>query len=136
MSATGHLTRKNKWIRPSTERSSLKFAGPGPHAGLQPPQYLLEGQHNRTFLKYIDDNFLFQETEEPARRDAVLDLILINHKGLIGDVKVKGRLGCGDHEMVEFRLLRAGRRVQNKFTTLHFKRADFGLFKDLLRSVL
>lgn len=36
--------------------------------------------------------------------------------------------------MVKFRILKAG-RVKCKFTTLDFMRADFGLFKDLVRSV-
>jgi len=37
--------------------------------------------------------------------------------------------------MVEFRTLRAGRRVKSRLTTLDFRRADFGLFKYLLRRV-
>lgn len=35
-----------------------------------------------------------------------MDLILTTNKGLIGDVKVKGNLGCSDHEILEFRILR------------------------------
>ena len=37
--------------------------------------------------------------------------------------------------MVGFRILRAGRGVKSKLTTLDFRRADFGLFKDLLGRV-
>ncbi|GAB0203792.1 mitochondrial enolase superfamily member 1 [Grus japonensis] len=62
----------------------------------------------------------------------MLDLVLTNKEGLVGDVKLKGSLGCSDHEMVEFRILRAARRVHRKLTTLDFRRADFGLFRDLL----
>ncbi|GAB0209810.1 mitochondrial enolase superfamily member 1 [Grus japonensis] len=62
----------------------------------------------------------------------MLDLVLTNKEGLVGDVKLKGSLGCSDHEMVEFRVLRAARRVHSKVTTLDFRRADFGLFRDLL----
>ncbi|GAB0182274.1 mitochondrial enolase superfamily member 1 [Grus japonensis] len=62
----------------------------------------------------------------------MLDLTLTNKEGLVGDVKLKGSLGCNDHEMVEFRILRAARRVRSKLTTLDFRRADFGLFRDLL----
>ncbi|GAB0203979.1 mitochondrial enolase superfamily member 1 [Grus japonensis] len=62
----------------------------------------------------------------------MLDLILTNKEGLVGDVKLKGSLGCRDHEMVEFRILRAARRVRSKLSTLDFRRADFGLFRDLL----
>ncbi|GAB0184760.1 hypothetical protein GRJ2_000941300 [Grus japonensis] len=66
------------------------------------------------------------------RRGAMLDLILTNKEGLVGDVKLKGSLGCSDHEIVEFKILRAMRRVHSKLTTLDFRRADFGLFRHLL----
>ncbi|GAB0179431.1 hypothetical protein GRJ2_000408400 [Grus japonensis] len=58
--------------------------------------------------------------------------MLTNKEDLVGDVKLKGDLGCSDHEMVEFRILRAARRAHSKLTTLDFRRADFGLFRDLL----
>ena len=48
------------------------------------------------------------------------------------DVKVGGSLGCSDHDMVEFRILRGGSRAISRITTLDFGRAKFGLFKDLL----
>jgi len=32
----------------------------------------------------------------------MLDLIPTNKEGLVGNVKLKGRLGCSDHETVEF----------------------------------
>ena len=50
----------------------------------------------------------------------------------MGNVKLKGSLGCGDHEMGKFKILRAARRVHSKVTTLDFRRADFGFFRDLL----
>ncbi|GAB0190203.1 hypothetical protein GRJ2_001485600 [Grus japonensis] len=59
--------------------------------------------------------------------NAMLDLVLTNKKGLVGNVKLKGSLGCCDHEMVEFKILRAARRVHSKLATLDFRRADFGL---------
>lgn len=31
-------------------------------------------------------------------------------KGLVGNAKVRGGVGCSDHEMVEIRILRAGRK--------------------------
>ncbi|GAB0203625.1 hypothetical protein GRJ2_002828100 [Grus japonensis] len=65
-------------------------------------------------------------------RGAMMDLVLTNKEGLVGDVKLKGSLGCSDHEMVEFKILRAARRAHSKLTTLDFKRADFGLFRNLL----
>ncbi|GAB0182786.1 hypothetical protein GRJ2_000743900 [Grus japonensis] len=91
-----------------------------------------ERKQSRKFLECVNDNFLFQVIEKPTRRGAVLDLILTNKEGLVGDVKLKGSLGCSDHEMVEFRTLRAARRACSKLTTLDFSRADFGLIRDLL----
>ena len=41
-------------------------------------------------------------------------------------MKLKGSLGCNDHEMVEFKILRAVRRAHSKLTALDFRRADFG----------
>jgi len=42
-------------------------------------------------------------------------------------MKLKGSLGCSEHEMVEFKILRATRSVHSRLTTLDFRRADFGL---------
>ncbi|GAB0179159.1 hypothetical protein GRJ2_000381200 [Grus japonensis] len=94
-----------------------------------------ERKQSMKFLECVRDNFLLQVIEEPTRRGAMLDLILTNKEGLVGNVKLKGSLGCSDHEMVEFRILRAVRRVRSKLTTLDFRRADFGLFRDLLGRV-
>jgi len=37
--------------------------------------------------------------------------------------------------MVEFKILRAARRAHSKLCTLNFRRAGFGLFRDLLSGV-
>ncbi|GAB0179152.1 mitochondrial enolase superfamily member 1 [Grus japonensis] len=69
------------------------------------------------------------------RRGTVLELLLTNKEKLVGDVKVKGNLGGDEQKIVEFRILRRGRRLKIKLTALDFRRADFGLFKDLLGRV-
>ena len=63
------------------------------------------------------------------------DLVLTKEERLVGNVKLKGSLGCSDREMVEFKLLRAARQVRSKLTTLGFRRADFGLLRDLLSRI-
>ncbi|PKU43200.1 glycerol kinase [Limosa lapponica baueri] len=88
----------------------------------------------RKFLECVSYNFL-QMVEELMRRGAVLDLVLTSKEELVGYVKLKGSLGCNDHEMVESKILRAARRVSSKLTTLDFRRADFGLLGDLLGRV-
>ncbi|KAJ7407514.1 hypothetical protein BTVI_63030 [Pitangus sulphuratus] len=92
-------------------------------------------RQSRRFLECIDDNFPLQEIEEPTRRGAMLDLVLSNKEGLVGNVKLKGSLGCSDHEMVEFEILRATRRAHSKLTTLDFRTADFDLLRDVLDRV-
>ncbi|GAB0187084.1 alpha-actinin-2 [Grus japonensis] len=92
-------------------------------------------KQSRRFLECIDDNFLLQVIQEPTRRGAMLDLVLINKEGLVGNAKLKGSLVCSDHEMVQFGILRAARRAHSKLITLDSRRADFGLFRDLLGRV-
>ena len=62
----------------------------------------------------------------------MLELVLTNKEGLVGNVKVKDSLGCSDYKIVEFKILRAARRVRKKFATLDFRRADFCLLRDRL----
>jgi len=40
-----------------------------------------------------------------------------------------------DHETVEFRILSGGSRAISRVTALDFRRANFGLFKDLLGGI-
>jgi len=91
-------------------------------------------KQSRRFFECIDSNFPIQ-VREPIRRDALLGLILAN-EGVVGNVKAKGSLGCSDHEMVEIRILRAGRKVKSKLTILDSRGVDFGLFEHLLWRVL
>jgi len=65
----------------------------------------------------------------------MVDLVLTNREGLVGNVKLKGSLGCSDNEMVEFRLLRAARTAHSKLTTVDFWRGAFSLFGELLGRV-
>lgn len=53
---------------------------------------------------------------------------------MTGDVKFKGSLGCSDQEMAEYRI--PGEMEKASFTTVDFKRPDFGLFEDLLGSLM
>jgi len=76
-----------------------------------------------------------QVVEKPTRRGVLLDLVLTNRDSLVKDVKAGGSLGCSDHEMVEFRILRGGSRAVSRITALDFRRANFSLFKDLLGGI-
>lgn len=48
-----------------------------------------------------------------TRKGALLDLVLTNEEEFVSNVKLKGSLGCSDHEMMEFRILRASKRVHS-----------------------
>ena len=50
-------------------------------------------------------------------------------------MKAGGSLSCSDHEMVVFRILRGGSRAVSRTKTLDLRRANFGLFKDLLGGI-
>ena len=80
-------------------------------------------------------HLVLQVTEEPTRKVALLDLVLTNKEGLVEDVRVGGRLGCSDHEMAEFRILRGGSRAISRIKTLDLRRANFDLFKELLGAI-
>jgi len=73
--------------------------------------------------------------EGPTRKGALLHLVLTKKQGLVEDVEAGGRLGCSDHEMVEFRILRGGSRVTSRIKTLDLRRANFGLLKELLGGI-
>lgn len=51
------------------------------------------------------------------------------------NVKVSGHLGCSDHEVMVFKIIRAAKKAHSKLTVLDFGRAGFGLFRDLLCTV-
>lgn len=51
-------------------------------------------------------------------------------------MKVKCIFDYSNRRMVEFRILRGAKMANSKFTALYFERADLGLLKDLLGSVL
>ena len=68
-------------------------------------------QQLKRFLECVDDSFLVQVPEEPMRKGAMLDLVLTNEEQLVRSAELKGSLGCSDHKMVEFKILRVLKRV-------------------------
>jgi len=74
-------------------------------------------KQSRRFLECNDDNFILQGTEDPTRRGAMLDPALTSTEVLMENVKIKSSLGYSDHEIVEFKILRAARRAHSKLTT-------------------
>lgn len=111
--------------------------GPGLQGNLNHPDSCWKGnaaeyKQPRRFQERIDGNCLTQVIKEPTKEDALLDFIFINNKGLVGDMKVRGTLGCSDKDMMEFRMPRGKNKANSRSTTLDMRRADLGLFSDLL----
>ena len=75
---------------------------------------------------------MMQVIHEMTREDVLPDLLLTKKEELVGDVKVKGSLGCSNHKMVEFKILREVSKTNSRITALNFRRETFGLFRDLL----
>jgi len=78
------------------------------------------------------DNFLSQVIHSPTSGDAILDLLVPNESELISDVKTGGSLGCSDHALVDFAVLRSMDQVKSKVRTLNFRKATFQLSKKLV----
>jgi len=123
-------------LQAASQSQALVLMGTFNHPDISWEDHTARHMQSRRFLQSIDDNFLMQVVEEPTRKGVLLDLVLKNKEGLVEDVKVGGRLGCSDHEMVEFRILRGGSRGISRIKTLDFRRANFGLFKELLGGIL
>ncbi|KAJ7418346.1 hypothetical protein BTVI_29644 [Pitangus sulphuratus] len=51
------------------------------------------------------------------------------------DVKIGGSLGCSDHALVKFAVLRNMGQVKNKVRPLNLRKANFQLFKDIVNRI-
>jgi len=89
-------------------------------------------RQSRRFLEYTEDNFLSQVIDSPTQRDTILDLIVTSASELIRHVKTGGSLGCSDHALLVFTLLRDMGKTRSIVKTLNFRKAKFQLFKELL----
>ncbi|PKU32688.1 nedd4-binding protein 2-like 2 [Limosa lapponica baueri] len=89
-------------------------------------------RQSRRFLECLDDNFLRQEIDSPTQGEAILDLIVTDASELIRDVKTGGSLGCSDHALVEFTVLRDTCQTRGIVRTLNFRKANLQLFKELV----
>ncbi|PKU45711.1 nedd4-binding protein 2-like 2 [Limosa lapponica baueri] len=86
-------------------------------------------RQSRRLLECIKDNLLSQVIRSPTREEVILDLTVINANGLIGDIKIAGRLGCSD---LVFTVLTGMGKAKSKVRTLSFRKAKFQLFKELV----
>lgn len=52
----------------------------------------------------MGDNFIRQLIDSPTRENAELDLMVTNLRGLTGNVRTGGSLGCNNYGLLEFSL--------------------------------
>ena len=83
-------------------------------------------------MLFRKDNLLGQVIDSPTRGDVILDLMVTNASELVSDVKNGGSLGCSDHALVEFTVLRDMGQAKSKVGALNFKKGNCQLFKELV----
>lgn len=76
-----------------------------------------------------------QVVGKPTGRDVMLDLVLTNKKGLVGDVMAGGSLDCSVHEMLAFRIPHGRSMAVSRTTALDFRKNNSDIFKGLLRGI-
>ena len=76
------------------------------------------------------DNFFSQVLDSPTKGEVLLDLLVTNTSKLISDIKIGGSLGCIDHVLVEFIVLRGKGQAKSKVRTLNFRQENFKLSKE------
>lgn len=69
---------------------------------------------SKRFLECVHDNFWIQMIKETTKKGSLLDLILVNKAEVVMAVKGEGRLGCTDHEVMQFRILSRGSRTKSR----------------------
>jgi len=92
-------------------------------------------KQSQRFLECVGDNVLAQMVKEITRGSKILDLLFVNREGLVGDVKVRGRLGESDHKMLDFSILVEPQREVSRTAPLDFQRADFALLQTRVERV-
>jgi len=95
---------------------------------------MASGRQSR-FLESVQDNFLVQVIDGPTRGEALLDLVLTNEEESIRDIKIGGSLGCSDHALVEFVMLKNAGLAKSRAKDLCFRRANFRPLKELLSGI-
>jgi len=92
-------------------------------------------RQSRRFLESVEDNFLVQVMDGPTQREALLDLVLTHAEESIRKVKIGGSMGCSDHALMDFVILKNAGLAKSRAWTLCFRRANFLLLKELLSGI-
>ncbi|GAB0204012.1 mitochondrial enolase superfamily member 1 [Grus japonensis] len=120
-----------KELREASRSTALVLMGDFNLPDVNWEHHTADTSRSRSFLKHLDDKFLVQVLKEPMRKGALLDLLLVNREGLVGEVAIGGRLGHSDHEVVEFKIFGDRRKTAPKTSTLELrlKKKVYGCWK-------
>lgn len=77
-------------IESTSYSQALVLIGDSKHYNIYWKDNTVGRKKSRSFLKGTEDKFLLQLTEEPARRVAMLHLVLINKDMMVRNVEFKG----------------------------------------------
>lgn len=58
-------------------------------------------------MESINDNFLVQILNRLTRGEVLLGLVIANMDVTVKGVKIRGSLGCSEHALIEFMILRS-----------------------------
>ena len=83
------------------------------------------GVEGQTFLEATEDLFLIQHVKEPTRESNILDLILSSNPNQIQNVKIAGKLGNSDHNMVEFDLIVREKPTEWRSKYRNYRKANY-----------
>ncbi|KAK4816578.1 hypothetical protein QYF61_017968 [Mycteria americana] len=106
LSLNNHKQVKSLRLQEASCSQALVLLGDFDHPNTCWKSSMVNCRQSRRLLECIEDNFLAQVIDTPSRGDAILDLMVTNACDLISDVKIGGSLGCSDHALVEFTVLR------------------------------
>ena len=84
------------------------------------------------FAECLEDNFYEQYVKEPTRGGNILDLVITNEQGLIGEVSVEAGLAASDHGMVRWSIYIGSDRKKDNREIMDYRRGDLeGMRREL-----
>ena len=96
----------------------------------------MSGSRGRKFFEAATEKSLEQHVEEATHISGnKLDLILADKEGLIGDVKMLGRVGRSDHELIAFQIKVEKKNNGRASPRRNFRRAKYEEMKTELRKI-
>lgn len=84
----------------------------------------------------MGDNFLRQVIDRPIRENTITDWVVTNIRKLAGDLKIGCSLGCSNHALVEFTVLRNIGQIRSKVRVLNFRlKTNFQLTRETVSTI-